>query len=139
MSRVQPSINVDDGDRRTSGAGLSNRAGGRSEKRAVYLERVWSDVLSRPGVDHSEWDSLYEWPPAHVPAGRRFEPVAERALEPVVRGLASRLPGNSAGVLATAQFAGPSGIADLVAVTRAQELLQLGWTSCLWQRGSGTP
>lgn len=90
---------------------------------AVYLERVWTDALSKPVIGHSDGDSLYEWAPSYVPPGRRFEPVAERALEPVVRDLASRLPGSSAGVLASAQFAGPSGVADFVAVTRAQELL----------------
>jgi DNA-binding transcriptional ArsR family regulator len=123
MSHARLPTRVGDRDQKTSEAGQSSQAGGRSKEEAGYLERVWSDVLSSPGVDHSGWDSLYEWPPAHVPAGRRFEPVAERVLEPIVRDLASRLPGSSAGVLATAEFAGPSGIADLVAVTRAQELL----------------
>lgn len=89
----------------------------------VYLEPVWSDALSKPGADHSGLRGLTEWTPAFVPAGRRFEPIAERALEPAVKDLASRLPGSSAGVLATSQFAGPAGIADLVAVTRAQDLL----------------
>lgn len=89
----------------------------------VYLETVWSEALSKPPVDQGGLEGYYEWTPAFVPAGRRFEPTAERALEPTVRQLASRLPGSSSGVLATAQFAGPSGIADLVAVTRAQELL----------------
>lgn len=92
---------------------------------AVYGRCVWSDALATPVVSYSGGgNSLFEWPPAHVPAGRRFEPVAERVLEPVVKDLASRLPGHSLGVFATAEFAGPAGIADLVAVTRAQELLQ---------------
>jgi hypothetical protein len=89
----------------------------------VYLESVWSQALSKPPVDQDELEGYYEWEPAFVPPGRRFEPTIERALEPTVRELASRLPGSSSGVLATAQFAGPAGIADLVAVTQAQGLL----------------
>lgn len=92
---------------------------------AVYGGPVWSDALAKPVVSQSEsGSSLLEWPPAHLPAGRRFEPIAERVLEPAVKDLASRLPGHSLGVFATAEFAGPAGIADLVAVTRAQKLLQ---------------
>lgn len=87
------------------------------------LRQVRCDVLSRPRASQAAADSLYEWNPAYVPPGRRFEPVAERALEPVLRDLASRLPGNSLGVLASAEFAGPAGVADFVAVTRAYELL----------------
>jgi hypothetical protein len=90
---------------------------------AVYRGPVWFDALSKPVGGCGVQNSLQEWAPAHIPAGRRFEPVAERALEPVVKDLASRLPGNSLGVFATSEFAGPVGIADLVAVTRAQELL----------------
>lgn len=91
----------------------------------MYLERVWSDVLTAPTIGHRGVDSLYEWTPSYTPPGRRFEPVAERALEPVVRDLASRLPSSASGVLASAQFAGPTGVADFVAVTRAQEILPL--------------
>jgi hypothetical protein len=90
---------------------------------AVYLRQMRSDVLSKSDLGSGGTNSLYEWPSAYLPPGRRFEPVAERALAPVVKDLASRLPGNSSGVLATAEFAGPVGIADLVAVTRANELL----------------
>lgn len=89
----------------------------------MYRGGMWCNLLPDPQGGHAMRSTLHELPAASVPAGRRFEPVAERALEPIVMDLAARLPGNAAGVLATAQFPGPAGIADLVAVTRAQEFL----------------
>jgi len=90
----------------------------------VYIKTVRSQALSKPPVRHSHLHGYYEWKSKSAPPGRRFEPIEERVLEPTVRELASRLPGSSSGVLATAEFAGPVGIADLVAVTRAQERLE---------------
>lgn len=48
--------------------------------------------------------------------GRRFAPGAERELEPVLRGLAARLPGADRGVTVIAEMPGPAGLPDLVAV-----------------------
>lgn len=61
-------------------------------------------------------ERVQEWSPARVPAGRRFEPVAERELDPVLRDLASRLPGARGGVTVIAEMPGPRGLPDLVAV-----------------------
>jgi hypothetical protein len=95
----------------------------REQKVSTGLETAWPKALSKPPIDYDGPTGYYEWIPAFSPAGRRFEPTAERALEPVIKTLASRLPGSASGVLAASQFAGPSGIADLVAVTKAQLLL----------------
>jgi hypothetical protein len=94
-----------------------------SETVSKCLESAWPIALSKPPIDCDESAGYFEWKPAFLPAGRRFEPTVERALEPIIRELASRLPGSASGVLAAPQFAGPSGIADLVAVTRSQRLL----------------
>jgi hypothetical protein len=48
--------------------------------------------------------------------GRRFAPTVEQQLAPVLRDLASRLPGAAAGVTVIAEMAGPTGLPDLVAV-----------------------
>lgn len=56
--------------------------------------------------------------------GRRFTPGAERELEPVLRGLAARLPGAGRGVSVIAEMPGPAGIPDLVAVPLTTSLAQ---------------
>lgn len=48
--------------------------------------------------------------------GRRFAPTAELELGPVLRDLASRLPGAAGGVVVVAEMPGPTGLPDLVAV-----------------------
>lgn len=74
-------------------------------------------VTERPG-----WllpTNLLEAEPARVRAGRRFEPIQERELDNPLRQLASKLPGAKNGVYVLPEFVGASGVADLVAVTRA--------------------
>lgn len=56
--------------------------------------------------------------------GRRFAPEAERELEPVLRGLAARLPGAVRGVSVIAEMPGPAGLPDLVAVPLTPALAQ---------------
>jgi len=68
---------------------------------------------------------LFEASPAKVRAGRPFEPLKEKELEVPLRILAARLPGSRDGVYVTPEFVGSNGIADLVAVTRAEPALQL--------------
>lgn len=70
------------------------------------------------------WSNVLEWDPVNVRRGNRFQPIEERKLEPSLRILASRLPGASLGVHAVAEFAGSVGVADLVAVTRAESDLK---------------
>lgn len=62
--------------------------------------------------------------PARVRGGRPFEPVEEKELNQPLRVLASRLPGGKQGVYVVPEFFGSSGVADLVAVTRADADLQ---------------
>ena len=68
---------------------------------------------------------LFEAAPFKVRAGRPFEPRQERELEVPLRILAAHLPGARDGVYVTPEFVGSNGIADLVAVTRAEPALQL--------------
>jgi hypothetical protein len=56
--------------------------------------------------------------------GRRFEPVAERALEPDALRAARSLPGARHGLLVLREVAGPFGVPDLVAVVGPSELLR---------------
>lgn len=53
----------------------------------------------------------------HPQPGRRFEAIDERLLDDDLRRLATSLPGANKGVVVAAEFAGPRGIADLVAFT----------------------
>lgn len=50
--------------------------------------------------------------------GRRFTPVRERDLEPVLRSIALRLPGAAEGLVLAPEFRGARGVVDLLAVTR---------------------
>jgi hypothetical protein len=59
---------------------------------------------------------VQEWSTPRVRGGRRFSPVAERDLYPVLRELASRLPGAGRGVSVIAEMPGPAGLPDLVAI-----------------------
>jgi hypothetical protein len=61
-------------------------------------------------------DRVQEWSSARVRAGRPFSPVAERELHPVLRDLASRLPGSGGGVSVIGEMPGPTGLPDLVAI-----------------------
>lgn len=63
--------------------------------------------------------AFHEWESARKRQGRRFQPIAERELDPALRHLAARLPGAKGGVLAVTEMPSPSGIPDLVVVTRA--------------------
>lgn len=56
--------------------------------------------------------------------GCRFLPNAERELEPVLRGLAARLPGAGRGVSVIAEMPGPAGLPDLVAVPLTSSLAE---------------
>ncbi|MGB8021818.1 MAG: hypothetical protein WCF04_11370 [Candidatus Nanopelagicales bacterium] len=62
--------------------------------------------------------------PSRVPAGRRFAPGAESLLDDDLRALAGKLPSAGGGLFVLAEFAGPRGIADLLAVTRALPTLE---------------
>jgi hypothetical protein len=68
---------------------------------------------------------LFEASPVRVRAGRPFKPILEKELEVPLRILAARLPGSRDGVYVTPEFVGSNGVADLVAVTRAEPDLQL--------------
>jgi len=48
--------------------------------------------------------------------GKRFTPLAELDLSPVLRDLAARLPGATSGVIVISEMAGPTGLPDLVAL-----------------------
>jgi hypothetical protein len=63
-----------------------------------------------------------EWASATVRPGRLFAPKAERALHPVLRELASRLPGAQGGVSVIAEMPGPTGLPDLVAIPITPQL-----------------
>lgn len=63
--------------------------------------------------------NVLEAEPARVRAGRPFEPIQEKELDNPLRQLASRLPGGKQGVYVVPEFVGANGVADLVAVTRA--------------------
>jgi hypothetical protein len=70
---------------------------------------------------------FYEWESHKKRPGRRFEPVAERELDGALRHLATRLPGAASGVLAITEMPSPSGIPDLVVVTRAIDNTKARW------------
>lgn len=53
---------------------------------------------------------------ARTRAGKRFLPLAELELSPVLRDLAARLPGASSGVIVISEMSGPTGLPDLVAL-----------------------
>lgn len=53
--------------------------------------------------------------------GRPFLPVRERELDKTVRTVASRLPGAELGLVLGAEFVGPVGVVDLLAVTRVSD------------------
>jgi hypothetical protein len=65
---------------------------------------------------------VQERAPQRSRPGRRFAPTIEQQLGPVLRNLASRLPGAAAGVTVIAEMAGPSGLPDLVAVPVSPQL-----------------
>lgn len=67
--------------------------------------------------------NIEEWSPAIHTPGRRFQPQEESQLDPSLRRLAAKLPGAQSGVLVSAEFPGPEGIADLVAITKGTEAL----------------
>lgn len=75
------------------------------------------DVAPTAGLEH-----VYEWASRSTPPGTRFAPTKERDLEPVLRDLAARLPAASKGTVVIPEMRGPSGIPDLVAITRASKL-----------------
>ena len=53
---------------------------------------------------------------ARTRAGKRFLPLAELELHPLLRDLAARLPGASSGVIVISEMSGPTGLPDLVAL-----------------------
>jgi len=61
--------------------------------------------------------TLYEWPAATVRSGRRFEPVAEKALDSDLRALAARFRSTDQVVHSIPEFPGANGIADLLVVS----------------------
>jgi len=58
-------------------------------------------------------------------AGRMFEPVAERRLEPAVRRVLTTLPGSDKGLLALREVVGPFGVPDVVAVVGERSRMML--------------
>lgn len=77
-----------------------------------------------PGPTSVRASRVQEHAPARVRPGRRFTPLAELALSPVLRDLAARLPGAQAGVIVVAEMVGPTGLPDLVAVPVTPRLQQ---------------
>jgi hypothetical protein len=65
---------------------------------------------------------VQEWASPRVRPGRRFLPGAERALDPVLRNLAARLPGAVKGVSVIAEMPGPTGLPDLLAIPMTPRL-----------------
>ncbi len=67
---------------------------------------------------------VQEWTSATARAGRRFAPTSERELHPVLRDLASRLPGSVGGVSVIAEMPAPAGLPDLVAIPITPRLFE---------------
>jgi len=70
-------------------------------------------------------NQVREWTPTVRRPGRRFEPILEKELDADLRLLAQKLPGAKLGVDVLAEFAASNGVADLVAVTRAEQQVRL--------------
>lgn len=69
-----------------------------------------------PAVPADVMARVHEWTSVRRRPGRRFEPIAERELDIVLRTLAARLPGAVNGISVITQMPGPYGLPDLVAV-----------------------
>lgn len=65
--------------------------------------------------------AAFEEIPSDPRPGRPFLPIKERELDRDLRDLALRLPGAAEGLILGAEFAGPRGVADLIAVSRAHD------------------
>jgi len=75
-----------------------------------------SVALGTEVVNSARSDRVQEHLVARTRGGKRFLPIAERKLDPILRDLAARLPGASAGVIVISEMSGPTGLPDLVAL-----------------------